>query len=257
MHAIGAVLMHWVLVCHIVLLPAELYSDIRGHGANMGLDGVELVMAVEEEFKIAISDADATECVTVSKLVDLVHSRLRHNTQDPCASQHGFYVVRRHLMNVLGLRRAQVRPETRLDAVIGRANRRQRWRDLGASVVEQQMSWPALVRPKWVTTVLYVVAAAACLGVALFTWLPCVVALCAAISVGLVGAWLTVPLKREFAARYSEVRDLVQFISTLDAGVWSKEEVFQKVRAITVEQLGVKESQVTLEARFVDDLGVG
>lgn len=44
----------------------------------MGLDGVELVMAVEKEFKIAIADADAAQCVTVGRLVDLVHSRLRH-----------------------------------------------------------------------------------------------------------------------------------------------------------------------------------
>jgi len=34
----------------------------------MGLDGVELVMAVEEEFQIAISDSEANECSTVRKL---------------------------------------------------------------------------------------------------------------------------------------------------------------------------------------------
>ena len=34
----------------------------------------------------------------------------------------------------------------------------------------------------------------------------------------------------------------------------SREEVFEKVKAITVEQLGVDESEVTLEANFRDDL---
>ena len=35
----------------------------------------------------------------------------------------------------------------------------------------------------------------------------------------------------------------------------SSEEVFEKVKQIIVEQLGVEESAVTLEASFIDDLG--
>ena len=33
------------------------------------------------------------------------------------------------------------------------------------------------------------------------------------------------------------------------------EEVFEKVKAIIVEQLGVSETAVTMEASFIDDLG--
>lgn len=35
----------------------------------------------------------------------------------------------------------------------------------------------------------------------------------------------------------------------------SSEEVFEKVKGIIVEQLGVAESSVTMEASFIDDLG--
>lgn len=35
----------------------------------------------------------------------------------------------------------------------------------------------------------------------------------------------------------------------------SSEEVFEKVKAIIVEQLGVSEAAVTMEASFIDDLG--
>ena len=35
----------------------------------------------------------------------------------------------------------------------------------------------------------------------------------------------------------------------------SSEEVFEKVKEIIVEQLGVAEATVTLEASFIDDLG--
>lgn len=35
----------------------------------------------------------------------------------------------------------------------------------------------------------------------------------------------------------------------------SSEEIFEKVKGIIVEQLGVAESAVTMEASFIDDLG--
>ncbi len=35
----------------------------------------------------------------------------------------------------------------------------------------------------------------------------------------------------------------------------SSEEIFEKVKEIIVEQLGVSESTVTMEASFIDDLG--
>ena len=35
----------------------------------------------------------------------------------------------------------------------------------------------------------------------------------------------------------------------------SSEEVFEKVKGIIVEQLGVAETSVTMEASFIDDLG--
>ena len=35
----------------------------------------------------------------------------------------------------------------------------------------------------------------------------------------------------------------------------SSEEVFEKVKAIIVEQLGVADTAVTMEASFIDDLG--
>ncbi|RLE15484.1 acyl carrier protein [Candidatus Aerophobetes bacterium] len=35
----------------------------------------------------------------------------------------------------------------------------------------------------------------------------------------------------------------------------TRDEILKKVRKITSEQLGVEESQITMDARFVDDLG--
>ena len=37
--------------------------------------------------------------------------------------------------------------------------------------------------------------------------------------------------------------------------IMSSEEIFEKVKGIIVEQLGVTENTVTMEASFIDDLG--
>jgi acyl carrier protein len=43
----------------------------------MGLDGVELVMALEEGFGVTITDADAEACVTPAIVIDLIFGKLR------------------------------------------------------------------------------------------------------------------------------------------------------------------------------------
>ena len=48
----------------------------------MGLDGVEIVLAVEEEFGIAIDDADAANLTTPRRLVDYVFERLHGGAGD-------------------------------------------------------------------------------------------------------------------------------------------------------------------------------
>ena len=223
----------------------------------MGLDGIELVMAVEEEFKISILDSE------VGGLVDVIYSKLRHSMEEPCPSQHGFYIVRRQMMNLLGLKRSLVKPQTKLADVIPIANRGKIWLELLRSLTGEETFWPSLVRPRRMNRI--VVA-----------WIPGVVCLCIimylfsfsvelSILAGLftgfvaliVGDRLTASFKQEFPDNCSHVQELTRFVKTLDSRIWTREEVFDKVKAITVEVLGVKESQVTPEANFVDDLGVG
>ena len=222
---------------------------------TVGLDLVELVMAVEEEFKIAISNTDAEKRVTVGKLVDYVHSRLRQGAGEPCPSQHGFYIVRRNMMNLLRLKRSQILPEVYLEDLIGRANRRKVWRNLLRSLTDKTNSWPPLVRPKWMNfLVILLIPVAACICVVTSTSLPMGLAIPVAAILAIFGGRFTTP---EFPSKFLQVQDLIKLVKTLDSRAWSKDEVFEKIRKITVDILGVKESQVTLDASFVGDLGAG
>ena len=222
----------------------------------MGLDGVELIMAIEEEFKFAITDDEAFRLDTVGKLVDLVLSRLRQSRADPCPSQQSFYVVRRTFMTVLDLPRGMIRPETPLADLLPLAGRRKKWSALLEAMVNTGHRWPRLVRPRWLNRLVLLVAPGLVFGLSLI-WLPAGWAFMAALVALVMADRLTAPWQREFPVSCTQVRDLVPFVKPLDARVWTREEVFHKVRAITVEQLGVKEELVTMDARFIEDLGVG
>jgi hypothetical protein len=80
----------------------------------MGLDSVELLLAIEEEFGLDIPDEDA-ECMTT---VDDVYQwlKLRIASADPiaCLSQRVFYKLRRALIENYRLERRAITPDTRL-----------------------------------------------------------------------------------------------------------------------------------------------
>lgn len=76
----------------------------------MGLDGVELVLSVEEEFEIGIDDADAASLSTPRILADYVASRLGTPSIDNgrCLSQAAFYRIRSALVKQFGAPRQDV-----------------------------------------------------------------------------------------------------------------------------------------------------
>ncbi|MDD2335945.1 MAG: phosphopantetheine-binding protein [Geobacteraceae bacterium] len=224
----------------------------------MGLDGVELVMAVEEEFQIAISDSEASDCTTVRKLVELVHSRLRQSSKDPCPSQHSFYLARQKLIDLLHVQRNEIKPDTNLEEIIPRENRKSLWKEVTTAMGEGEFFRGRLDRPKWMTYSSFPV----------FLLLPCAflkfrydfpftLALISSLPVYVVLEWATRWLfSVEFPDGMSKVKDLIKLVKSLDSRTWSEEEVFAKIRTITAEQLGVDELMVTLDAKFVDDLGL-
>ena len=225
----------------------------------MGLDGVELVMAIEEEFKIAISDAEASEADTVGKVVNLVHARLRQNADEACPSQHGFYMIRKQLMEQVRLPRSAVQPDSRLEDLIPNAGRRTVWRNLIQTLTGASNTSAALVRPKWLNRIVTLLLPVVAFGLTL-NWVPLSLfwlGFFPALFVAYLGDKMTSPWKTQFPSAYARVKDLIPFVKTLDSRVWSKDEVFAKVRQISVEILGVKPEQVKLESHWVDDLGVG
>lgn len=61
----------------------------------MGLDFVELVMAIEENFGIMIPDEEAGRVETVGDLYKLVISKMQQTSDKRCLTSAAFYRIRR------------------------------------------------------------------------------------------------------------------------------------------------------------------
>jgi hypothetical protein len=219
----------------------------------MGLDGVELVMAFEESFGVSITDAEAEACETPAAVIAIIFGKLRASDERVCVSQRAFYLLRKGLMRALGIsrRRVALTADVRLFAT-GRLER-DVWEDLRTAV--QARSWPALARPPWLVTIIWLLALGAAFSLmAVAHW---GVALSGAVFVGVACVRITRPLCSRIPARFSKLRTLVPFAVTSDAIVWTRDQVAALVRKLVLDQLGINEGQYREDAHFVRDFGIG
>lgn len=221
----------------------------------MGLEGVELVMEVEEAFGIVIADEEAERTRTVGQLFELVVSKL--SSSQGCASMVAFNRLRRGLHTVFGTPRREVSPHTALDQVLPVRQRRAAWRRLGTA---SGLQLPGLRTPRWALVLVVVASVLATImdlfGVGVGITNPVVAML-------LVGAALAIVTGRTGSrppAGCASIGDLAQVVAgrypSLSASarpdevqVWST--IVDRVSRVG----GVDPTRVTRDARFVDDLG--
>ena len=108
----------------------------------MGLDFVEIIIAVEEAFQIAIPDADAERMRTPRNMVEYVMSRIGSEKDSRCLEQRAFYRLRRAIMQVFERPRKAIRPNTRWQEIITHRQTRHNWELLHQATGTPQ--WPKL-----------------------------------------------------------------------------------------------------------------
>lgn len=86
----------------------------------MGLDLAELVIDVEEEFGIRITDEEAQRCNTVGELVAYVQACLGVKGRQWCWTGHAFRALREALVVEARVPRAGLRPSTPLREALPR-----------------------------------------------------------------------------------------------------------------------------------------
>jgi acyl carrier protein len=220
----------------------------------MGLDGVELVMAVEDEFGINIADEDAANLTTPRLLADYVVSRLGAPQPDDghCLSQAAFYRIRSVLVKQFAASRAEVRPASRIDLFL-KGDIRHQWRELMVAIeathvpglrCRPQIHYPLVVGGLLISLVIF-------MSGAFPTWV-------AVSSFPVLLAFAIVVANRladVLPSGISTVGDLVPYVRPR-YNDWSFAYVLQRVIQITAEQLGIPIEKIEPDHHFVEDLGL-
>jgi acyl carrier protein len=230
---------------------------------EMGLDSVELIMAVEEAFDVEIADAEAEQVRTVGQMYALIVSKLAPSRSQRCMSSVLLYRTRRALIGLHDLPRRSVAPSTPMDRLLPARRRREHWRDLGyvlgAPLPELELS----PRTSRLLSLLNLAVLFSCLTAFRLYSLPfaagylvaCLYLLRAArraaasfavqlpADCATVGGTVKAILRRNYAEPLPGRRN------------WHPNEVWETLRRVVVDQLDVPPETVTPDADFVHDLG--
>lgn len=231
----------------------------------MGLDSVELVMAVEEKFGITIADEEAQEMRTVGDMYECVLTKVKVSDRSSCLTQKAFHLLRRTARQLFDIPRDDFRPDAQLDAIIPRHYRHENWRKFQVAVGATR--WPrlALSWPGATALIALVFATPAFVfeyGTAVLMWNMVIVGIAALASMIValrVGKVIARPFEVEFRAGVSTVRDLAYVVVAqnpelfgTDRATWTSDETWSLLASLIQEQTGRK--KFTKDSRFVDDL---
>ena len=244
----------------------------------MGLDGVEIVMKVEEAFDISIDDAEAGKCATPGQLIDLVLSKVGRTVDEACLTQRAFHRLRAALMRNLGVPRNQIRPDILLGSLFPRSTRREDVRQISHEIgLGKEIEF---VRPVWLTgPIMAGIFLGGIITAILIDWhpiisqnpflkivlvpLPIVAAALFIAIFGWLAATATSSMRIEFQPSVATIGNLSRWIVVnspdvvkAQPGQWSREQVSEIVREVVIDILGCNK-EYREDAHFVKDLGMG
>ncbi len=231
----------------------------------MGLDGVELVMAVEEKFGIAISDEEAQEMRTVGDMYQCVMNKVAISDRASCLTQKAFHLLRRAARELFDVPRNQFRPDTQLNKIVPRRSRRENWRRFQLAVGATK--WPRLA-PSW-QGLFIILTLAFAFPIFVFVYGTAELRL-NALVVGVIASAMMVvaiktgklvvrPFEVKFRAGVSTVRDLAYVMMAQNPTLFGAErftltpdETWSLLASVIKEQ--TRAEQFTKDSRFVEDL---
>ena len=239
----------------------------------MGLDGVELVMATEEEFGIAITDDESGDIGTVGDLYSLVLKKMHRISLRRCLSASVFYRIRSYMISHLGIPRNRITLDREMKDIAPEEIRHEIYlnmkHELGLRI--PQLELPAsLEKYLLYLTIFSPFAMVLLIAIAPGRIFSEMSAYSHHMPLYLVIASLMIPfslygLARRYALCFAghcpTLRDMVKATTAINYGrAWSHRindgEIWERIRRIVSEHLGVEPGRVTPEAHFIKDLGM-
>ena len=234
----------------------------------MGLDAVEIVMAIEEAFDIQIEDSEAEYLFTPRDVINLVALKTSGSQAPDCLTQRAFNRLRSGLIRHGGQMRAGIKPKAKIGELISRDNRRQVIRQILDEI--GVVTSPRFVRPGWLIGLIFFGSLA--IGISIvFLFLgwdipinsPIIIVPFIAVVSAWLALWLTTGMRYELDSSVATVGDLSRWIVArgssfiaFESSQWTREQITARVREIVIDQLACKDTYRE-DARFVQDLGLG
>ena len=229
----------------------------------MGLDGVELVMDVEDHFGVAIQDVEAERIRTVADLTELVASRIRNAHLTPCQTLSSFMRLRTCVRGVTENDSLKIRTNTLVVDVLNSRERIRFWGHLNELLGSPA---PALRRPPVMRLALLcsvviaftlAIALAACTNL---TKLPFNAAIASLFT--LIIHLATVSFRSHPPVSISTFGSIARKVSgvtvaTKRLDLKTDDEILAELKPIISDIMGISNHQIHPNSRFVEDLGIG
>lgn len=92
----------------------------------MGLDSVELIMAIEDKFGIAIPDTECERICTVQQMADSVFEKIKLKPNEKCLSQIVFYRIRK-AFEKFGNEKRNITLNTKMSELLSKTDLKNDW----------------------------------------------------------------------------------------------------------------------------------
>jgi hypothetical protein len=222
----------------------------------MGLDGVELVMEIEDHFGIEIPDSDAEGLRTVGGIHAYLCARLkgRPASREPCASRATYVRLRDALRVTLGIDPNRLRPSARISDVV-------RPRILNEHIAQMEAMLGLRLPIVMVMPRAFLVGTAVAV-LAIGSWQGAVVGFIAGFLILLIGAAVSNAGPARVRISSSDtVRHLVRLTHRInglpDSTTWTDRKIWDSVTLLVSNQFGVAAASLRPETDLLYDLGMG
>jgi acyl carrier protein len=231
----------------------------------MGLDGVELVMTIEDKFNIKISDQEACQSDTVGKLYQCVLDKIGVSSGNRCSSQQAFYRLRKALKESLCVEEIVIKPKTNTELIFPENERKMLWSRMSTNVSYKfpELEYPAIII---IFILIFSLLSGGICSYSLFlylhgfvcfipalVWIPVTAMLYKLMYKNLQGFKIIIPCGDETLGGLAKH---VLYTNSLYFATLSKEEIWEKLTSIISEQLGIRREDIKPESNFVKDFNI-
>jgi hypothetical protein len=231
----------------------------------MGLDAVELVIAVEQKFGVSLRDDAVVNLRTLGQLDDYLLEKCVGRRRSDCPTRSAFYRLRRAIITVFGAERKSLRPTTETLPLLGTWRRQHKWNQLENALglalpplvnrTDASVRWGALVAFGPTLLVATVATGDPFIGFAL--------AISSLLPGVLLGYCVGLLALRTVLEPYRTLGGLAKGIVSFNHAQFQPAEepptqddpIWNQLCDILVHQLAVRRETLTRQTRFVEDLG--